>query len=135
MLKQPLEVFCERGVLRNFKKFTGKTCASLFFKKLQASPNFIKKRLWHWRFPVNFVKEHLFLQNTSGDCYLIWKKNNKKFTYSSNVPKTKQCQKMVLSKAPNAWRFPVWLHHTTQALRVCQAIARLVQNVSPDYYI
>ena len=38
------------GVLRNFAKFTGKhLCQSLFF-------NFIKKRLWHRCFPVNFPK-------------------------------------------------------------------------------
>ena len=32
------EVFCEKGVLRNFAKFTGKhLCQSLFLIKLQAS--------------------------------------------------------------------------------------------------
>ena len=40
------EVFCKKGVLRNFTKFTGKRlCQSLFF---------------------NEVAGHLFLQNTSG---------------------------------------------------------------------
>ena len=31
----PSEVFCQKGVLRNFAKFTGKhLCQSLFFTKL-----------------------------------------------------------------------------------------------------
>ena len=35
--KQPPEVFCKKGVLRNFAKFTGKhLCQSLFLIKLQA---------------------------------------------------------------------------------------------------
>ena len=58
-----LEVFCKKGVLRNFAKLTGKQpCQSLFFNKVaglrpapQAS-NFIKKRLWHRCFAVNFAK-------------------------------------------------------------------------------
>ena len=35
-------------------------------------PLFNKKRLWHRCFPVNFAKflRHLFLQNTSGECFL-----------------------------------------------------------------
>ena len=33
--KQPPEVFCKKGVLRNFAKFTGKhLCQSLFFNKV-----------------------------------------------------------------------------------------------------
>ena len=48
-----LEVFCKKGVLRNFVKFTGKyLCQSLFFNKVPG----LKKRLWHSFFPVNFVK-------------------------------------------------------------------------------
>ena len=44
-----LEVFCEKGVLRNFAKFTGKhLCQSLFFNKVAG--------LWHRCFPVNFAK-------------------------------------------------------------------------------
>ena len=45
--KQPPEVFCKKGVLRNFTKFTGKhLCQSLFFNKvtdLRPACNFIKK--------------------------------------------------------------------------------------------
>ena len=33
--KQPSEVFCKKGVLRNFGKFTGKyLCQSLFLNKI-----------------------------------------------------------------------------------------------------
>ena len=54
-----LEVFCKKGVLRNFIKFTGKQlCQSLFFNKIAGlSPaTLLKKRLWHRCFPVNVVK-------------------------------------------------------------------------------
>ena len=35
MKKQPSEVFCKKGVLRNLTKFTGKhLCQSLFFNKV-----------------------------------------------------------------------------------------------------
>ena len=45
-------MFCEKGVLRNFTKFTIKhRCQSLFFNK-----TLLKKRLYHRCFPVNFVK-------------------------------------------------------------------------------
>ena len=50
--KQPLEVFCKKGVLKIFLKFTGKR---LPWSLLQAC-NFIKKRLQHWCFPVKFAK-------------------------------------------------------------------------------
>ena len=52
-------MFCKKGVYRNFVKCTGKyLCQSLFFKwscRLE-SCGFIKKRLWHRCFPVNFAK-------------------------------------------------------------------------------
>ena len=59
-----LEVFFKKGVLRNFAKFTEKhLCQSLFFNKVAGlSPaTLLKKGLWRWRFPVNFVK---FLRTT-----------------------------------------------------------------------
>ena len=58
------EVFCKKGVLRSFTKFTGKRlCQSLFFNKVTGlSPaTLLKKRLWHRCFPVRFVK---FLRTT-----------------------------------------------------------------------
>ena len=65
------EVFCKKGVLRNFKKFTGKhLCQCLFLNKVAGlSPaTLLKKRLWHRCFPVNlakflrtpFFREHLW---------------------------------------------------------------------------
>ena len=53
-----------------FAKFTGKRlCQSLFFNKVAGlkPATLLKKRLWHWCFPVNFVKflRTPFSQNTS----------------------------------------------------------------------
>ena len=53
------DVFCKKGVLRNFTKFTGKhLCQSLFFHKVAGlgPATLLKKRLWHRCFPVSFVK-------------------------------------------------------------------------------
>ena len=53
------DVFCKKGVLRNFAKFTEKhLCHSLFFNKVPGlrSAILFKKRLQHRCFPVNFVK-------------------------------------------------------------------------------
>ena len=62
------EVFCKKAILRNFAKFTGKhMCQIIFFNKV-AGLSFLKKRLWHRCFSVNFAKflRAAFLQNTSG---------------------------------------------------------------------
>ena len=69
-------VICKKGVARNFAKFTGKhLCQSLFFNKMAGlrPATLLKKRLWHMRFPVNFVKflitlfyiEHLWLVDST----------------------------------------------------------------------
>ena len=53
------EVFCKKGVLGNFVKFTGKhLCQSHFSNNVAGlSPaTLLKKRPWHRCFPVNFVK-------------------------------------------------------------------------------
>ena len=61
----------EKDVPTNSAKFTGQhLCQSLFFDKVTdlRPETFLKMRLWHRCFPVNFVKflgTH-FLQNTSG---------------------------------------------------------------------
>ena len=50
------DVLCEKGVLRNFAKFTRKhLCQSLFFKKVASPATLLKKRLWHRCFPVHFA--------------------------------------------------------------------------------
>ena len=54
-----VQVFCKKGALRNFAKFTGKRlCQGLFFNKLagRRSATLLKKRLWHGCFHVNFTK-------------------------------------------------------------------------------
>ena len=53
------EVFCKKGVLRNFAKLTEKhVCQSLFFNKVAGltPATLLKMRLWHSGFPVNFAK-------------------------------------------------------------------------------
>ena len=68
------EVFCKKGVLKNFLKFAGKQlCQSLFFNKVAGlrPETLLKKRLWRRYFPVNFEKflRISFLENTTGDCF------------------------------------------------------------------
>ena len=67
-------MFCKKGVFRNFAKLAGKhLCQSLFFNKAAGLQLYWKRDsgtgvfLWIlWNFLV-----HFFLQNTSGDCFLI----------------------------------------------------------------
>ena len=75
------EVFCKQGVLRNFTKFTGKTCAKNLLIKLQA---LLKNKLWHRCFPVNFVKfrRKRFLQNTPGGYFELRYQN---WSYSTDL--------------------------------------------------
>ena len=91
------EVFCRKGVLGNFAKFTGKhLCQSLFFNKVVGlrPETLSKKRLWHRCFPVNFAKflrtpfftEHLLLYNL----HLLYNSSNTlyhgfKFAYSISI--------------------------------------------------
>ena len=70
------EVFCKTGVLRNFAKFTIKHLPqSLFSNKVAGwDCNFIKKKLRHRCFPVNFAKflrKLFFSENISGGCFQI----------------------------------------------------------------
>ena len=51
------DVFCKKGVLRKFSKFTGKhLCQSLYLNKVAClrPATLFKKRLWHRCFPVSF---------------------------------------------------------------------------------
>ena len=41
--KQPPEVFCKKDLLRNFAKFLGNTCVSLFFNKVAGLGNCLIK--------------------------------------------------------------------------------------------
>ena len=54
-----LELFCKKGVLRNFAKFTEKhLCQSLFFNIIAGlrPATLLKNWLWHRCFPVNLSK-------------------------------------------------------------------------------
>ena len=89
--KQPLEVFCKKGVLKNFAKLTGKyLCQSFFFNKV-ADPTLatlLKKRLWNRYFSVSFAKfsRTLFLRNTSGRLFCTSRQNLKLNKYDSPSP-------------------------------------------------
>ena len=66
------EVFCKKGFLENFAKFTGKhRCQSLFSNKVASlrPATLLKKRLWHRCFPVNFAK---FLRTPFFTEHLRW---------------------------------------------------------------
>ena len=61
------EVFCKKGVLRNFVKFTGKhLCQSLFSIKIQAC-NFIKKEALALMFSCSFceISQNTFFFRTA----------------------------------------------------------------------
>ena len=87
--KQPPYVFCNKNVLRNFSKFTGKHLyQSPFLVKLQAWHAILfKKILWHRCFPVNFAKflRKAFLQNTSGRLLLQFQGNYRVFTLRHQI--------------------------------------------------
>ena len=90
------EVFCKKGFLESFAKFTGKfPCQSLFFLR---PATFLKKRLWHRCFPRNFAKfvrtpsltEHLrwlLLFLTMPKKYCMWMNSN--FTGNQSWNKSK----------------------------------------------
>ena len=66
------EVFCKKGVLRNFAKFKGKhPCQRLFFNKVAGfrPATLLKKSLWHGCFPLNFAK---FLRTPFVTEHLRW---------------------------------------------------------------
>ena len=52
------QMLCNKGVLKNFSKLTGKQlCQSLSFNKAAGyACDFIKKSIWHRCFPANFLK-------------------------------------------------------------------------------
>ena len=62
------EVFCKKGVLRNFTKFTGKhLCQSLFFNKVAGQAcNFIKKETLAQAFSCEFceISKNTFFHRT-----------------------------------------------------------------------
>ena len=65
------DMFCKKGILKNFAKFTGKHMPESFFNKTTAVSLLLKNRIWRRCFPVNFANfsRPLFSQNTSGGCF------------------------------------------------------------------
>ena len=66
------EVFCKKGILRNFAKFTGKhLCRNLFFNIVAGlrPATLLKMRLWHRCFPMNFA---IFLRTPFLTEHLRW---------------------------------------------------------------
>ena len=77
------EVFCKKGVLENFTKFTGKhLCWSLFFNKVAGlKPEcLLRKILQHRCFPVNLVE---FFINTLFREHLWWLLLYKGFVFAN----------------------------------------------------
>ena len=87
--RQSLELYCEKGVLRNFANFTGKyLCWSLFLIELQvfrtalkslfnrvaglSDCKFIKKRLQHRYFPVGYTRFLRTPNSKSANDYYFW---------------------------------------------------------------
>ena len=66
------KLFCKKGVLKNFTKFTGKhLCQSLFLNKIAGlrPATLLQKRLWHRCLSLNFVK---FLRIPISTEHLWW---------------------------------------------------------------
>ena len=82
--KEPPEVFCKKGILRNFAKLTGKhLCQIPFLNKVAEACHFIKKETLAQtgvllRILRNF-QEHFFSQITSGGCF--WETAQRKEVY------------------------------------------------------
>ena len=71
--KQSPEVFCKKGVHRNFAKFTKYSCArdSFLIKLHLRDATLLKKSLCHWCFSVNFEKflRTPFFKTPLDDCF------------------------------------------------------------------
>ena len=118
------EVFCQKGVLRNFPKFTRKhLCQSLFFNKVVGlrPATLLKKRLWHRCFPVNFVKflrtpffiEHLWWLLLDMLIALLWLARLPSFEIS----------KLPITFGPNAQirHSDIWPHQKSHFLKSVHA--------------
>ena len=102
--KQPPAVFCRKGVLRNFAKFTG--------KRLCFSPvTLLKKSPWHRCFPVNFAKflRTPFLQNTSGRLLM----------YETNLEK----DRMITDNMENYQAYQCCYHEYVSYFKQCFPLA------------
>ena len=78
-----LEVFCRKGILRNFAKFTGKHLyQNLFVNKVVGCATLLKKRLLQWCFSINFAK---FLRTPFLTEHLLWLILYNKLQSTTNV--------------------------------------------------
>ena len=84
-------MFCKKGVVRNFAKFTGKhLCQSLFFNKVAGWPATVLKKKLTQVFSCEFCKlsKNTFSYGTSpvAASYLTWRKpfSNQKIIYDTN---------------------------------------------------
>ena len=78
-----LEVFCRKGILRNFAKFTGKHLyQSLFVNKVVGCATLLKKKLLQWCFSINFAK---FLRTSCLTEHLLWLILYNKLQSTTNV--------------------------------------------------
>ena len=80
----------EKGVYRNFAKFTGENlCQRLFFNKVASlrPATLLKSNLWHRCFPVNFTKflRTPFLQNISERLLLTNNSCGVRFNFKSST--------------------------------------------------
>ena len=89
------EVFCKKGVLRNFVKFTGKRlCQSLFLNKVSGlrPATLLEKRLWHRCFPVNnfeFCDNFEFLDQIFSKRVLLVESKKKDYNHRiQHIPST-----------------------------------------------
>ena len=78
LLSSHREVFCKKGVLRNFAKFTRKhRCQSLFFNKVAGpSLHLYLKKTQHRCFPVNFayfLRKSFFNRTPPVAASVLWK--------------------------------------------------------------
>ena len=105
--KLPLEMFYNKGVLKNFTRFTEKhLCQRLFFCKVPGlrPETLLKKSLWHRCFPEDFTKflKTSFLQNTFGRL-LHGKKHSSSWLFYLTKNK----------RLPVVSRFPILLFETS----------------------
>ena len=132
--KQLLEMFCKKGVLRNFAKCTGKhLCLCLFFNKVA------KKRVSgtgiFLRIPRNFY-EHLFYKTPLGDCF--WNFKNKISRVNKKKSKVQEknmpCKRAIsvdhwktFSKNYKLMRVWLWLvYKFTKNCRICQLFSEFI---------
>ena len=91
------EVFCKKGVPKNFKKITRKhLCWSLFFNKVAGlrPETLLKKRVQQRCFPVNFVK---FFKNTFFKEHLWWLLLYKRFIFVNFLSRKKFWNKSIFN--------------------------------------